>query len=169
MKSSSTSGAFKESALNNNCSQNYVTIFYLFRRANQQWWLFKKQALFEGIKHLRFELREDIILVKPQRDALKSHLHHLGILIGVCDSQIISSHNDSFKNVPQLGSIRNNVSVTLHLIFDAIKYDILGVIETISPRYQSTSSIFNINIPSWVRGEKICDNLLSTVANIIED
>ena len=55
------------------------------------------------------------------------------VFIGFCNNQIISPHNDSTKKiVSQLEGIKNDVAVTLYVIFDAIKFDVLGVIKTIS-------------------------------------
>ena len=68
--------------------------------------VFKRQAVFEGIKHLYFKCPEGNRWVEHQRDALKSH-HNLVILIGFCNNQIISPHNDSFKKiVAQLEGIK---------------------------------------------------------------
>ena len=59
------------------------------------------------------------------------------MLIGFCNNQITSYHNDSIKNiVSQLEGIKNDVAVTLHVIFDASKLDVLGVIETINKVFQ---------------------------------
>ena len=65
------SDAFKESTLNNTCSQNYVNIYCLFRRANLRWWLFKSQAVFEDIKHVRFNRPEGTKWVEHQRNVFK--------------------------------------------------------------------------------------------------
>ena len=59
------------------------------------------------------------------------------MLIGFCNNQIISPHNDSIKKiVSQLEGIKNVVAVNLHVIFNAIKFDVLGVIETTSKVFQ---------------------------------
>ena len=53
------------------------------------------------------------------------------MLTGFCNNQIISPHDFIKKIVSQLEGIKNDVGVTLHVIFDAIKFDVLGVIEVI--------------------------------------
>ena len=112
-------------------------MFYLFWRAHLRWRLFKRQAVFEGIRHLRFKRPEATRWVEHQKDALKSYLHNLLVLIGFCNNQIISPHNDSIKNiVSQLEGIKNVVAVNLHVIFNAIKFDVLGMIETTSKIFQ---------------------------------
>ena len=176
------SNSFKEATLNNTCSQNYVNIFYLFHRVNLRWRLFKRQAAFEGIKHLSFKCF-GTSWVEHQRDGLKSHLHNLVVLIGFCNNQIVSPHDDSIKIfVPQLEGIKNDGAVTLRLIFDAIKFDVLGVIETIDKVLQEANLLRLLichcglqqirKLVSLIdeNGEEIfyCDDLSPTVADIIE-
>ena len=68
-------------------------------------------------------------VVEHQRDALKSQLYNLVVLIGFCNNQIISPHNDFIKKiVSQLEGIKNDIGFTLHAIFHAIKCDVLIVI-----------------------------------------
>ena len=176
------SNSFKESTLNNMCSQNYVNIFYLFQQVNLWWRLFKRQAVFEGIKHLSFK-RSGTRWVEHQRDGLKSHLHNLVVPIGFCNNQFGSPHNDSIKIfAPQLECIKNDGAVTLHLIFDTIKFDVLGVIETIDKVLQEANLLSLLichcglqqirKLVSLIdeNREEIfyCNDLSPTVADIIE-
>ena len=85
------SDTFKKSASNNASSQNCINIFYLFRRANLRRWLFKRQAVFEGVKHLR---PEGTRWVKHPRD-----VRNLVVLIGFYNNQISSPYNDSIKKL----------------------------------------------------------------------
>ena len=39
--------ALEESLLNNGCDKDYINIYYLFKKANLHWRLFKCQALFK--------------------------------------------------------------------------------------------------------------------------
>ena len=108
------------------------------------------------------------------------------MLIGFCNNQIISTHNDFIKKiVSQLEGIQNDVAVALHVIFDAIKFDILGVIETISKVLQEADlllpslllichcglqqirKLMHLINKDW---EEIfyCDDLFLTVADITE-
>lgn len=59
------------------------------------------------------------------------------MLIGFCNNQFVSGHNDSIKKiVSQLEGIKNDGALILHVIFDAVKFDTLGLIETISKVFQ---------------------------------
>lgn len=91
------SDAFKESALNNTCSQNYVNIYCLFRRANLRWWLFKSKLFLKILNtYVLIALRAPNGL-NTKEMFLNSHLHDLVVLIGVCNNQIISPHSDAIK------------------------------------------------------------------------
>lgn len=97
----------------------------------------KSQAVFEGVKHLCLKCPEGTRWVEHQRNSLKSHLHNLVVLIGFCNNQFVSGHNDSIKKiVSQLEGIKNDGALILHVIFDAVKFDTLGLIETISKVFQ---------------------------------
>lgn len=64
------------------------------------------------------------------------------MLIGFCNNQFVSGHNDSIKKiVSQLEGIKDDGALTLHVIFDAIKFDTLGVIETISKVFQEADFV----------------------------
>ena len=92
----------------------------------------RSKLFFEGIKHLCFKRPQGARWVEHQRDALKAHLHNFVVLIGFCNNQIISPHNDFIKKiVSQLEGIKIDAGVILHVIFDTIKFDVLGVIEVI--------------------------------------
>ena len=47
--------AFESSNLNNKFNTDYVNIFYLFKKANLRWRLFKKQSVFEGIPYILYK------------------------------------------------------------------------------------------------------------------
>ena len=89
------------------------------------------------------------------------------------------------KIVSQLEGIKNDIVITLHVIFNAIKFDDLGVIETMGKVLQeadlfipSLLSICNCGLQQIRKlahlidknGEEIIyhDDLFLTVANIIE-
>ena len=44
--------AFELSALNNDFNTDYVKIFYIFKKANLTWRLFKRQSVFEGVQYI---------------------------------------------------------------------------------------------------------------------
>ena len=44
--------AFEQSELNNSCNDDYINIYYLLKKANLRWRLFRKQAQFQGINYV---------------------------------------------------------------------------------------------------------------------
>ena len=73
---------FETSKLDKDCQSNYLTIYYLFKKANLRWRLFKRQALFQGIDYLCYKRPRGTRWVEHQSAALKSHLHNLPVMIG---------------------------------------------------------------------------------------
>ena len=63
--------------------------FLLFKNANLSWTLFKRQALFQGIKCIRYKRPNGTRWVEHQIAALKPHLHKRLIFIGFCNNQIV--------------------------------------------------------------------------------
>ena len=44
---------FEQLDFNNNCNKDYVNIYYLFKKANLRWRLFKRQAHFQGTEYMK--------------------------------------------------------------------------------------------------------------------
>ena len=132
--------AFEESVLNNDCNQDYVDIYYLFKKANLRWRLFKRQAKFQGIEYVRYKRPSGTRWVEHQTAALKSHLKNLPIFIGFCNNQIISPHNESIIKIKaKLEGYKNNVCETKRVLFEAIKTDVLQILEPVSKTLQEAS------------------------------
>ena len=91
--------AFELSTLNNDCNTDYVNIFYLFKKANLRWRLFKRQSIFEGIPYIRYKRPSGTGWVEHQSAALYSHINNLPFFIGFCNDQILRPHNAQIKNV----------------------------------------------------------------------
>ena len=70
--------------------KDYADIYFLlFKNANLSWTLFKRQALFQGIKCIRYKRPNGTRWVEHQIAALKPHLHKRLIFIGFCNNQIV--------------------------------------------------------------------------------
>ena len=118
--------AFELSALNSDCNTDYVNIFYLFKKANQRWRLFKRQSIFEGILYICYKWPSGTRWVKHQSAALNSHINNLPIFIWFCNNQIVRPHNNQIKKVKlKLEGYKNDVCETKKVIFEGIKLDIL--------------------------------------------
>ena len=91
--------AFELSTLNNDCNTDYVNIFYLFKKANLRWRLFKRQSIFEGIPYIRYKRPSGTGWVEHQSAALNSHINNLPFFIGFCNDQILRPHNAQIKKV----------------------------------------------------------------------
>ena len=74
---------FENSSLNSPCDEDYLNIYYLFKRANLRWRLLKQQALFMVLEILRHKRPTGTRWVEHQTAAIASHLHNLPILIRV--------------------------------------------------------------------------------------
>ena len=58
---------------------------------------------------------------------------NISILIGFCNNQIANPHNYTMKKLkPKLQGIKHDVAVTKHVLYDAVKLDLLGIIEHVS-------------------------------------
>ena len=118
--------AFNESAMNKKSEKDLSDIYYLYKRANLRWRLFKRQAIFQGVNYEQYKRPIGTRWVEHQADALKSHLKNLPVLIGFCNQQISSPHNKSIKDiVPKLTGIKNTLANTAKVIFSASKLDVL--------------------------------------------
>ena len=131
--------AFELSALNNHCNTDYINIFYLFKKANLRWRLFKRWSIFEGIPHIHYKQPGCTCWVKHQSAALNSHIN-LPVFIGFCKNQILRPHNAQIKKVKsKLEGYKNDVCETKKVIFEAIKLDILCLLEPVSKTLQEVS------------------------------
>ena len=121
---------FNVSAMNNECEKDLSDIYYLFKRANLRWRLFKRQAIFQGISYEQCKPPTGTRWVEHQARALQSHLKNLPVLIGFCNQQISSPHNKSMKDiVPKLMGIKNTLANTAKAIFFAAKLNVLLMLQ----------------------------------------
>ena len=142
--------AFELSNLNNDCDADYVNIFYLFKKANLRWRLFKRQSIFEGIQYIRYKRPSGTRWVEHQCAALNSHIHNLPIFIRFCNNQILNPHNpqtilnphnpQTKKIVPKLEGYKSDVCDRKRVVYEAIKLDVLRLLEPISKTLQEASN-----------------------------
>ena len=124
---------FELSNLNNDCNTDYVNIFYLFKKANLRWRLFKRQSIFEGKSYIRYKRPGGTHWVEHQCAALNLHINNLPIFIGFCNNQILRPHNAQIKKIKsKLEGYKNDVCVTKRVIFEAIKLDVLRLLKPVS-------------------------------------
>ena len=128
---------FKQSDLNNNCNKDYVNIYYLFKKANLSWRLFKCQAHFQGIEHIKYKKPSGTWWVEHQVAALKSHIHNFPVSIGFCNNQITNPHNNQIKKInAKLKGFKDDICETKCLVFEAVKFDVLQILSPVSKTLQ---------------------------------
>lgn len=151
---------FSVSSLNTKCEEDYVSIFYLFRKANLRWRLFKRQAKFEKFAYFKYKRPSGTRWVEHQIAALNSHMHNLGIFIGFCNSQISSPHNTTMKAlVPKLTGIKNNTCKTKRVLFNAVKLDVLRILEPVSKTLQEVALV----LPQVI---SVCSGVVKNVCKV---
>ena len=112
-----------KSLLNNDCDEDYINIYYLCKKTDLRWRLFKRQSLFQAKKYIRYKRPDDTKWGEHQIASLKSHLHNLLIFIRFCNNQIVHPDNVSIKKIhSKLERFPDNICETKRLIFEAIKH-----------------------------------------------
>ena len=120
--------AFEQLDLNNNCNKDYVNVYYLFKKANLCWRLFKRQAHLQGIEYIKYKRPSETRWVEHQVAALKSHIHNFPVFIGFCNNQITNPHNNQIKKIKvKLEGIKDDICETKHFAFEAVKFDVLQI------------------------------------------
>ena len=110
--------AFKQSDLNNNCNKDYVNVYYLLKKANLRWRLFKRLAHFQGIEYIKYLRPSGTWLVEHQEAALKSHIHNFLVFNGFCNNQITNPHNNQIKKIKaKLEGFKDDICATKRLVF----------------------------------------------------
>lgn len=151
--------AFKDSTLNRTVEQNYVDIYYFFKKSPLRWRLFKRQADFLGVSKHRYKRPSGTRWTEHSVASAESYIHNLLPLISYCDQQIAEPHNKSMKDVrPQLLGMRKNIVDINNVIF--------------SPKIRRDSHIASINenearpIIAYIG---VCDHVQSCNGNYIAD
>ena len=120
--------AFERLDLNNNCNKDYVNVYYLFKKANLRWSLFKHQAHFHGIEYIKYKRLRGTWWVEHQA-ALKSHINNFPVFIGFCNNQITNPHNNQIKKIrTKMEGFKDDTCEMKRLVFEAVKFDALQIL-----------------------------------------
>ena len=132
--------AFQISKLNENSENSYTDIYYFFKRSPLRWRIFKRQSIFMELSRRKYKRPSGTRWVEHRIEALDSHLIDLPILIGFCDQQISSPHNNTIKKLKsKLEGVQKSVTSVMALIFNSVKLDVLEVVRPMSKILQETS------------------------------
>ena len=135
--------AFKQSKLNRDAKEQLELVYYLFKRANLKWRLFKRQALMMKTLNRRFKRPSSTRWVTHQSDAINAFLVNLSLLLGYLNNQIADPYNATMKkDVPRLQGVLSSCSNLVTLVFQAAKSDILNFIKPTSLVLLSTNLLF---------------------------
>ena len=131
--------AFKSLALNEDAEEQLQLVYYLFKRANLKWHLFKREAVLMEITYRRFKRPNGVRWVAHQSVVLAAFIVNLDLLLAYLNNQIAYPYNATTKKeVPRLQGILSTCSNLVTLVFQAAKLDILNLIKPTSLILQST-------------------------------
>ena len=72
--------------------------------------------------------------------ALESHIRNFPIFIGFCNNQIMNPHDNQIKKIKaKLEGFKDDICETKHLVFEAVKFDILQILSPVSETLQEVS------------------------------
>ena len=130
------------SELNSQCQEDVTNVYYLFKKAPLRWRLFKHQAQCNEIPYSRHKRPTGTRWTEHQTAAIKLYNTNLALHIGYCNNQIADPYNDSVKKVvPKPQGILGNITKTSHILFNAIKQDILTGLTPMTKVLQDTELI----------------------------
>ena len=128
--------AFKRSKLNSDAEEQLQTVYYLFRRANLKWCLFKKHANVLEIKYRRFKRPGGTHWVEHQVTALNTFFYNLHNLLSFLNDEIALPYNQTMKKEKtRLEGILKQCQSLEVLLFQSIKVDLLQIIKPTSKAF----------------------------------
>ena len=156
----------KNSTLNEKAEEQLSGTYYLFRRANLKWRLFKRHSKTIGKKHRRYKRSSGTRWVAHQTVALDVFIHNLEILIGYLNNQIADPHNSTMRKEKQrLEGVLSNCTDLVVLIFNTIKSDILRLIKPTSLMLESTT----ILLPEAITTISITSKKIKKLGQMLEE
>ena len=164
----------KNSSLNEDAEEQLSGTYYLFRRANLKWRLFKRHAKMIKKQHRRYKRSSGTRWVSHQTVALDTLLHNIEIFIGYLNNQIADPHNATMKKERQrLEGVLSNCTSLVVLIFNTVKADVLRLIQPTSLVLESTKillpeAITTISITSK-KIAKLRENLDNRGKEVLKD
>ena len=158
--------AFKVSELNSESEQLLNNIYYLFRKANLKWRLFKRQAEFQELRCLKYKRASGTRWVAHQVDSTSSFLRNLPILLGFLKHQIATPYNKTMKNaIPTLQGHLKHASKLEIVIYMAARQDILAYLSPFSQALESEKLLAPEAITAMINAK----NTLSRISKFLED
>lgn len=152
--------AFKNSTLNSRCEEDSKNIYYLFKKANLRWRLFKRQSRYLQYKYIKYRRPAGTRWVEHQVDALTAINHNLPVFISFSNQQIVEPYNRTMKMLkPKLEGMLKNATKTNRIIFNCIKQDVLTAIRPISKILQKCELI----LPELIT---VCSSTIKTVKKL---
>ena len=131
--------AFQISKLNENSENSYTDIYYFFKCSPLRWRLFKRQSIFMELARRKHKRLSRTRWAEHRIEALDSQLINLPILIGFCDQQTSSPHNNTIKKLKsKLQGVQKIATSVTALIFNSVKLDELEVVWPMSKILQET-------------------------------
>ena len=120
-------------SINETAEKQLIDVYYLFKRANLKWRLFKQFGTFSGLKYKRYKRPFGTRWVSHQSLAVDVCLFNFSVLFGYLNEQILNPYNLTMrKEKSRLEGIRNQMSNLKVFLFNFIKMDILEVIKPLS-------------------------------------
>ena len=118
-----------KSKLNDAAEEQLVVTYYLFKRTNLKWHLFKRHALLMKKSPCRYKRPFGTRWVAHQSDALEAFLHNLDLLLGYLNNQIADPYNTTMKKeTPHLEGVLASCSDLITLVYQYVKVDLLKLI-----------------------------------------
>ena len=157
--------AYKDSILNKESETIMANIYGLFKKANLKWCLFKRQAQFMGLKHLKYHRVTGTRWTSHQVDCSSNFLRNLPILLGFLHQQTSSPHNKTMKDAKAslIGHLKG-VS-RLDVIFLAVRQDILAYVSPFSQALEGRSLL----VPSALTAMKCAIQTIHKISVILEE
>ena len=123
--------------------------------------MFKQQTHFQGIEYRKYKRPSGTQWVEHQVAALKVHIHNFPVLIGFCNNQITNPHNNRIKKIKtELEGFKDDVCETKHLVFEAVKFDVLQIFSPVSKTLQEVSLLTPKVMSVYRKVMKSVDKLL---------
>ena len=162
--------AFKGSSVNQTVEQNYIDIYYFFKKSPLRWRLFKRQAEFLEVSKCRYNCPTGTRWIEHSVASAESYIHNLFPLIAYCDQQIAQPHNKSMKDVrARLQGIRKNVADVKNVIFLSLKLDVIRVLRPLTKMMQDQSLLTSEFVTMCKVSKEIISRMCMLFGDSIED
>ena len=118
--------AFNLSSINEAVEEQLVSAYYLFKRANLKWRLFKRHTVIVGKPHHHFKRPGGTRWVAHQVQAFDTYLYKLSTFLGFLNNQISDPNNATMhKEGPHFEGVLSDCCDLVVLVFQCLKIDVL--------------------------------------------